>query len=197
MNVSVSSRSRRKLERSRFGLVSNKLSNVSVSKEKVSFASLSSTLLDSYRIEAVCCMLTHVSSISAISSAKSKLHKCASSDHVMLPVVLSVVFDTQSIVIANSSGDKIHSCRTPVSTGNRWLKSPSTLTAEYWFLHIAFTWRKYFSLVFRTVHLPECWSINIIKGFAKVDEIYYYLLILFLLFASVRKSDICMIFLAS
>jgi len=37
---SKTSRSRGKLERSRLGLVSNKLSNVSVSKEKVSFASL-------------------------------------------------------------------------------------------------------------------------------------------------------------
>jgi len=42
--VSVSSRSRGKLERSRLGLVSNKLSNVSVSKEKVSFASLNAHL---------------------------------------------------------------------------------------------------------------------------------------------------------
>jgi len=44
MNVSVSSRSRGKSERSCLGLVSNKLSNVSVSKEKVSFASLSNAM---------------------------------------------------------------------------------------------------------------------------------------------------------
>jgi len=69
----------------------------------------------------------------------------------MPPVVLSVVLlDTQSIVIASSSGYKIHPCRTPVSTGNHWLISSSVLTTLL-LSSYSFWMMRRFSLVFHSV----------------------------------------------
>ena len=91
----------------------------------------SPTLLASFcRTEVVSCILDQELSMSAISSAKSKLHKCTSPVHVMPPALLSVLLlSTQSVVIANSSGGRLQPCRAPVITWNQLLMSPLTLTA--------------------------------------------------------------------
>jgi len=79
---------------------------------------------------------------------------------MMPPVVLSVVLlNTQSIVIANSSGDKIHPCRASVSTGNHWLISLSNLTAlllstyNFWMMEMILLGIPYSSRIFHSAGL--------------------------------------------
>ena len=74
-------------------------------------------LASSCRTDAFSCIVDQESSMSAISSAKSNSHKCTSPVHVISPALLSVfLLSIQSIVIANSSGDRMQPCRTPVIT---------------------------------------------------------------------------------
>ena len=74
-----------------------------------------------------------------MSSAKSKSRNDSSSDHLIPPVLLSVVLrSTQSIATANNNGDKIQPWQTPVSTRNQLVddswnsmqQTISTLTKE-------------------------------------------------------------------
>jgi len=75
------------------------------------------------------------------------------------------------MTIANSSGESMQPCLTPVSTLNHSLVSPLVLTAFAVLVEIL---QNRYYLLWKAVHLeefPKGWPVYTLKGFAKVNEV--------------------------
>ena len=117
-------------------------------------------------------MLFHESSISAMSSAKSKSHNDSSSVHVIPPVLLSMVLrSTQSMAIANSSGDSLdeHLHLKPTACVSIDPDCTATLLVKLLDDCSYLCWKPILLKDF-----PQRWSVNTVECLAEVDKVHYH-----------------------
>ena len=126
----------------------------------------------------VCCILDQELAMSVMSSAKSTSHEW-SSFHVTPPALLSVVLrSTQSIAIANNSGDRnrmhgaslANSCYHPEPAASACIIVNSDWTVA---LFIEFRddgdWWLFVGIAVLLQDFPSCWSVNAVKCLAEID----------------------------